>query len=459
MSDDNVPNSQRDAGTVEGCRAVQEESSFLSQTVQTAGANAVITGFGFLTGMLAARLLGPAGRGELAAIQVFPTMVASLGVLGVTEALVYFAAREPSKGGRWFASGMALTVLSSIPFALGAYLLMPVILRAQAPAVVEAARFYLLIVLLSATVGLFTFPMQGLGKIARWNVMRLLPALVWLVVLLLGWARGTADAAGLSRSYLLGYAALALPFALLALPKLGGPFRVEPRLWRPLLGYGLPSVLAFVPAMLNVRLDQMLMAAFLSPESLGLYVVAVSWSGALLRVLLQAIASVLVPRIASEKLDPARQSARLGQGARLGVITVVPALVVLALITPLVLPLLFGSPYSRAIPAALVLLVAAGFDAFSGVLRAGLRGLGFPGDVLWGEILGLVVTAVCLALLLRPLDLMGAAIASLVSYLVVMIVLAQRVTHRTPLSLGDLLLPRASEVTATLSRARAGRLR
>ena len=74
MSDDNFPNSQRDAGTVEGCRAVQEESSFLSQTVQTAGANAVITGFGFLTGMLAARLLGPAGRGELAAIQVFPTL-------------------------------------------------------------------------------------------------------------------------------------------------------------------------------------------------------------------------------------------------------------------------------------------------------------------------------------------------------------------------------------------------
>lgn len=454
-----IPVPQRDAGTVEACQTVQKESSFLNQTVQTAGANAVITGLGFVTGMLSARLLGPAGRGELAAIQVFPTMVAALGVLGVTEALVYFTAREPSEGGRWFASGMALTILSSIPFALGAYLLMPVVLRAQTPAVVDAARFYLLIVLLSATVGLFTFPMQGLGKIARWNIMRLLPALVWLIVLLLAWVRNAADAPGLARSYLLGYAALALPFALMALPRLARPLHVEPRRWRPLLGYGLPTVLAFVPAMLNVRLDQMLMAAFLSPESLGLYAVAVSWSGALLRVLLQAIASVLVPRIAAEKQGPARQSARLGQGARFGVATVVPALLVLALITPLVLPLLFGRAYSRAIPAALVLLAAASFDAFSGILRAGLRGLGYPGDVLWGELLGLAVTAVCLALLLKPLDLMGAAIASLASYFVVMIVLAQRVIRRTPLRCSDLLLPRASEVTATLSRARAGRFR
>jgi len=438
---------------------VQKDSSFLNQTFQTAGANAIITGLGFVTGMLSARLLGPTGRGELAAIQIFATLVSVLGVLGVTEALVYYTAREPSGSGKWLASGMALTVLSSIPFALAAYLLMPLILKAQTPAVIEAARFYLLVVLLAATVGLLTFPMQGLGEITRWNIMRLLPALVWVVVLLLAWVRGEADAPGLSRSYLLGYAALALPFALIALPRLARPFKVEPHRWRPLLRYGLPSVLAFVPGMLNVRLDQMLMAALLSPASLGLYAVAVSWSGALLRVLLQAISSVLLPRIASVQLDPAQQSASLGQGARFGVVAVLPALMLLALITPWVLPLLFGDAYSQAVPAALILLVAAAFDAFSGVLRAGLRGLGFPGDVLWGELLGLAVTVVCLALLLKPLDIMGAAIASLASYFVVMIVLAQRVTHRTSLRVSDLLLPRSSEVLATLARVRAGRIR
>ncbi len=439
-------------------QVVRPEKSFLHQTLQTAGTNAIVMGFGIVTGMLSARLLGPTGRGELAAIQVFPTLVSVIGVLGVADALVYLVAREPREGGRWLASGMALTTLACIPFALGAYLVMPVVLRAQSPAVVEAARFYLLLVLLNATVGLLTHPMQGLGKLTQWNIMRLLPALVWLVLLLLAWVQGEAGAAGLTRSYVLGYATLALPFALIALPRLARPFRIEPRRWQPLLRYGLPSVLAYVPGMLNVRLDQMLMAAFLTAESLGLYAVAVAWSGALLPLLLQAIGSVLVPRIASTQLDPEQQSTRLGKGARLGAAAILPALLILALITPLLLPLLFGAAFSRAVPAALVLLVAAAFNAMNEVLRAGLRGLGFPGDVLWGELLGLVVTAVCLALLLRPLDLMGAAIASLASYFVVMIVLSQRVVRRTSLRFSD-LLPRSSEVWDSLSRAWAGHFR
>lgn len=47
-----------------------------------------------------------------------------------------------------------------------------------------------------------------------------------------------------------------------------------------LLRYGAPSVLSGVPAQLDLRLDQILMAALLPAKQLGLYTVGVAWSGA-----------------------------------------------------------------------------------------------------------------------------------------------------------------------------------
>ena len=55
-----------------------------------------------LTGALAARLLGPDGRGQLAAIQMWPNFLAAIANLGLPEALVYFSARStPAPGAIW----------------------------------------------------------------------------------------------------------------------------------------------------------------------------------------------------------------------------------------------------------------------------------------------------------------------------------------------------------------------
>ena len=50
---------------------------------------ALILGMGVVTGILAARMLGPAGRGELAAIVIWPTSIAALISLGVNQAIAY----------------------------------------------------------------------------------------------------------------------------------------------------------------------------------------------------------------------------------------------------------------------------------------------------------------------------------------------------------------------------------
>jgi O-antigen/teichoic acid export membrane protein len=79
-------------------RAMSRTSPFGSSAVLTAGTNAVLAMFGLVTGVLAARLLGPNGRGELAAIQTWPAVIATIAMLGMPET-VYYAARESNRAG------------------------------------------------------------------------------------------------------------------------------------------------------------------------------------------------------------------------------------------------------------------------------------------------------------------------------------------------------------------------
>ena len=65
-----------------------------------------------------------------------------------------------------------------------------------------------------------------------------------------------------------------------------------------MLTYGLPCMMTGLPQMLNLRLDQIAMAALLSSRELGLYVVAVAWSGGA-APLLNSIGAVLLPAVAA----------------------------------------------------------------------------------------------------------------------------------------------------------------
>src|SRR2546427_12260714 len=88
-------------------------ASLLRPLLGTAGTNFILAALGLLTGVLVARLLGPRGRGELTAIQTWPSVIATASMLGLPDALVYFSAREPAQVGRRLGSAMLLGLLAS----------------------------------------------------------------------------------------------------------------------------------------------------------------------------------------------------------------------------------------------------------------------------------------------------------------------------------------------------------
>ncbi len=417
--------------------------SFGGHLTLTLGTNVFMACVGLATGILAARLLGPRGRGELAAIQTWPTSIAYLAMLGLADATVYFSAREPHRSGRYLSSAATLALLSGLPIGAAACFLMPHLLAAQAPVVIEAARWYLLMIPLAAVEVMPLNALRGRRNLVVWNALRATPNVGWLVVLVAAPALGKATPEWLAGAFLAMLGLLLFPVLLVTRRHVPGPFAPDRRLWRPMLGYGLPSAGASVPQLFNLRLDQMLMAALLAPRLLGLYVVAVAWSGAAAPAT-SAIGAVIFPHVAS-KCSPSLQAETLGRATRLGSVVAAGLCGILLVLTPLAVPLLFGARFAAAIPAALVLVVAGAVLGLISILEEGSRGLGDTKAILWSELGGLAVTAVALVLLLHPLGIMGAAIASLLAYGAIAVSLVVHIRYRTGYPATSLLLPHAED--------------
>ena len=427
-------------------------SPFGREMAGVAVANALIALLGFCTGILSARLLGRRGRGELAAIQTWPGFIGLIAHMGMHEAVVYYGGKDPSRARTYAASAVALALIADVPLVIAGYFAMPLLLSAQNSSIIFAARVYLLFPFLIVCYGIPTASLRAVQAFGPWNQIRIAPGLGLVGVLLLAWLTGFITPA------IIAFGILAFNFVLIAQTLLLVSRHVEGRFvpdrsyWRPLLAYGLPCVFASMPQMLNFRLDQMLMTSIVAPGELGLYVVAVAWSGAS-SPLLGAISAVLFPRIASEP-DPGERSRIFAYVVRNSLVMAVLLSILVFVATPWAVPLLFGKSFAGSIPSALILVPAASVSAFNWILEEGIRGLGYPVAVTWSEVGGLLVTAILLAVLLRPFGIVGAAIASLCAYSAVSVLLLFQARALTGIGLTQLVMPGREELVKELARIR-----
>ena len=431
-------------------RRMRAATAFGADTALTVGTNALLAAEGMVSGIMAARLLGPKGRGELAAIQAFSGFIAAVAILGMTEAVVYYCARNPQRSGRYIGSAATIALLACVPVLLGAYLAMPILLAAQSASVVSAARWYLLIGPVYALVAVPAHSLRGRGDFLAWNGIRLAPNLVWIVVLMAAWFVSVRSTAIVAAAYVVGQGLLLFPVLYVVAKRVDGPFRPSPRDWGAMVRYGLPCALTSLPQLLNLRLDQIAMAALLPARQLGTYAVAVAWSGAA-APLLGALGATLLPAVAS-RADPGASARRFSQGARLASLLALSTCALLMALTPFAVVVLFGQAYRAAIPAALVLVPAGSILALNSVLEEGLRGLGHPYPVLYAELTGLVMTVVGLTLTLGPFGIMGGAVSSLIGYSTVSVALLVNARRLIGVSPAALLWPRIDELQVGLRR-------
>lgn len=73
-----------------------------------------ILGLGAFTGVASARLLGPAGRGELAALTLWPSVLIFLGALGLNQSIVFHTGQRRFSSSEIWTASTALGVVQSL---------------------------------------------------------------------------------------------------------------------------------------------------------------------------------------------------------------------------------------------------------------------------------------------------------------------------------------------------------
>lgn len=407
-------------GCLRACWEVHGEGVLFRRIVQVFTTNMVMAIMGLASGLLAARLLGPQGRGELAAIQSWPMLFAAIALLGMPEAVIYYSSRCQVRAADYLGTARVIALIAGVGFLASGWVLMPALLRSQARSTIWFAQVYLLMIPLYALIELPRNALRAVGAWGAWNALRLVHMGLWLAVVVGAWITSRLATPGALACLFLGMQVLfAVPHSVVVSHYIPGSYTWAPRFRGSLFKFGIPTMLTILPQTLNLRLDQLLMASFLGPQPLGYYVVAVAWAGASSPVY-YSIGAVFFPHM-SAMHEPRNHHRFLRVYSSRVLLLVSSTTMLLLAVTPMAIRLLFGPEFRPSIPAALILTIASGFSGLNLLLSAGLQGFGKPKSILKAELLGLAVTSVSLVVLLPALGIVGAAISSILSYSISMI--------------------------------------
>lgn len=383
----------------------------------TFAVNVAIAALGLGTGVLLARWLGPAGRGDAAAAIQWASVFVALGDFGIGFALAYFVAAEPRQRSELWALAISVAVVWGLLLAAGGSAVLPSHVQA-------GARRALVVAILAVPLGLLAgfqgYLLLGSNAVGHYNAARAGGAVTYFSILMAVLPRHpAAEIVGIA---FVASQAVTAGLSGVFLARQGAPRWAMPRhLIRAVLSFGAKTQLASVAGHASLRLDQLLLSMLAASAKLGEYAVALAISGAL-APLYSALAMVVIPSIS--RLAGGRQKAkeafRFAGWALLGGIPVVG--VGLAAMDVLV-RLVFGNAFAGAVAPARILLVAGVFQGINAILGNALRTMGHSGAPAIAEGVGVVATVAGLAVMLRPYGIMGAAIASAIAYGVVTLLL------------------------------------
>lgn len=370
---------------------------------------------GFAVSIIGARLLDQAAFGA-AGVAITLGMIAALICNGgVNISTIYQAKRSPDRHAEVLQSSSAVAIAGSAVAILVVVAAGP----ALAPALKLDGRLDLFVAAAAVAVGVLAFEYGGAALLAitrprafsASELIRSLAALGMTALLLIVWRSDVAFVLAMALSYIVA-AAVALFTAQRVAGSLMPAWR--PDLLRPALAMGIRGQAGNVLQFLNLRLDLLMIPALLELSAAGTYLVAVRVSEVIAQVG-NAAASLIFPAVAGQAV---RETALTENTIRVSLGVVVVAAVLLAVLSEPLLALAFGPEYAPAADSVRILAVAMVPLTLTRILAGDLKGRGRAGLVSVAMLCALIVTAGLNLLLIPPLGIAGAAIASLVAYLV-----------------------------------------
>jgi O-antigen/teichoic acid export membrane protein len=380
---------------------------------------AIATSFGIqmlniVSGVVTARLLGPSGKGILTAVILWPGLLAGLGALGITDALVFFTAQRTASDKAMTTAAIGLALGQSIVIMVVGAVAIPLALGHYGAEAVRAGLVYLAWVPVSLLTLNGMSVLQGKLLLTTFNRLRLTAVAGMVAGLLCLYVLHRVSVPNIVAAYLAANV-LALALTMKALWSRGClGFEVDLPLVKNLFQYGIRSHTGNVAGITNDRADQAIISIFLPPVYLGWYAIAVTVNSAL-GLLSSSIGLVTLPAVASAKGLKTKLS-YLGGFVQAAFALAVVIAVFLVLAAPWIIETFFGKAFLPALVPARILILAGVVLTVKWTVSCGLKALNRPLIAGIGELIGAVITVIGLVVLLPWLGIAGAAIASVLAY-------------------------------------------
>jgi O-antigen/teichoic acid export membrane protein len=420
-------------------------SSLLYSSVHSFATSILSIVIGLVSSIVIARGFGPTAKGSADLIVATGTLLAMVFGLSLQSGIVYVVAR-----GRAVINGLLirLALIALFQTLLATIALVGLVRTTLAPALVPpgserwgviAIALLVLGILLS---GHYRNVLIGLQEIPRVNLINLYGQIVTLIAILVfiyaAWFRSqqlTAEA--LVWVQVGGSMAIVFLFLWTLRPWLTGSIRQESGL-SEVITYSLPSYLANMAQFLNYRLDIFFVSYFVGVKGVGLYSLAVGIAQ-LLWLVSGTTSQVLLPDVAAST-DQVSAQQRTARVARLSLWLSIVLAGGLVIGGDMLLPLVFGAAFRESVPALMWLLPGVTIFSIANVIGSYLAGIGKPHLNLAVALVGLVVTVALDFVLIPWLGIIGAAIASTLSYLATTLAIIAIFVHETRMPAGRVLL-------------------
>lgn len=335
--------------------------------------NAATLVCGTLTGIVAARMLAPEGRGVLAAVVFWPQLLLTIGLCSLQEAVTYHVSQDAAKRDSLYSTALYLAIGLAVVTCLVGYPLLPYLLKHERMAWLGTVRIYLL---LYVPIGFLSISLLGveLGKlkITRFNLYQLVNPLTYLCVLLALWAMHAVTVSNVIWASLAGTVSVtALLLFRLRRVVFRSPDPTEARgILRTAWRFHITALLVLVTS----QVDRFVAITLLDDRSVGLYAAALAIASAGIGIISTSFHTLMFPSIA--RREESAQREYLAKGMRYAMFLIVTCSVPLAASIPIVLPLLFGPAFRSAIVPAVLLVIAYVPLALRQIIIRTLRGIG-----------------------------------------------------------------------------------
>lgn len=374
--------------------------------------------------LLLARVLGPEGNGLFVVALLVPTVLTSLLNIGIPSSNIYYLARNSisfndaikANINYWFGLSIVGVVFGYLLLSVFYDILfpsLPKILIWLALALFPAALLYSMLVSL----------LQGAQKFKEYNIAMILPYLIALILssIFVWWLGYEVEAALISW----GLGQFIGVLYMLYHMRLDGIKIKKPGLIRSYakqcIDYGLKAYVSNLFTFLNYRADIFLINIFLNPAAAGIYFVAVRIAEGLW-LISQSVSTVLLPRLSELHTNEEVRRQLTPVVARWVTYMGLLVAVSIGLLSEVVIDLLFGEKFYEA--GLILLWLLPGVVSFNTarILASDIAARGRPDLNAWQSFITLITNVIGNILLIPLLGVVGAAIATTISYVVTTIV-------------------------------------